>query len=182
MTHIWPQGPRQSCWASVWLPGFCCPEPWGSEDPGRPQALSAVSVGWLLVRGGLPHLSCYLRVFGKILDTDGTHSSIALCCSLAQSHATVKCFPKPSFCSSFRAHPRMAGNPLISGSKTSTSIMNARDLSSNPRPESVPLSSSPLRLPEMRLPQVPAALCQEVALPEASFFLKSCWVHKCFRE
>ena len=65
----------------------------------------------------------------------------------------------------------MAGNPLISGSKTSTSIMNARDLSSSPRPESVPLLSSPLRFPEIRLPQVPAAFCQEVALPEAFFFI-----------
>lgn len=103
-------------------------------------------------------------------DTGGTHSRTAPHSSIAQSHTAVRCFPKPSFCSSCRAHPRMAGNPLISGSKTSTSIMNARDLSSSPRPESVPLSSSPLRLPEMSLPQVPAAFCQEVALPEAIFF------------
>lgn len=66
----------------------------------------------------------------------------------------------------------MAGTPLILGSKTGTSIMNAQDSELQPQAGICPpLSPFTLRLAEMSISPVPAALCQEVVLPKQALLL-----------
>lgn len=119
MTQIWPQGSKQSWLGLCMVTWLLLPRTLGLRRFRKASDSLYHSSDRLLVSGGLPHLSLSPGCLGRYWIQWGPTRELLCTAVLPGLTHGRQCFPKPSFCAFFMTHPqRMAGTPLILGSKT----------------------------------------------------------------